>query len=248
MYSIGKLANISHVSIRTLRYYDEIGLLLPTYKNNAGHRFYISEDVSKLHYILTLKDLGFPLETIRQFLFNHEFDLQSVLRIRKKIIQEEQKNLKKVETSIETLLTILESGENTDWDSIFETLSTFSTDKSLIRELWAKYFSEEEQQVLNKFSEPGGNSEEEKSWEKLTSEVRANLNKDPSSPIAQELAKRWVELVDKTYEGNDELALKVWDLNKSREPHLRFFPFEQEIIIFIEKAIEHYFLQKESSR
>lgn len=246
MYSIGKLAKMSHASIRTLRYYDEIGLLLPTHKNEAGHRFYSDEDISKLHYILMLKDLGFALETIQQFLSNREFDLHSVLSMRKKMIRAEQENLKKMETAINTLLTIVETEEDTNWETIFNTFSTFPADKSLLRELWAKHFTEDEQLVLNKFSGPGDHSEEEKLWSDLTQDVRASLHKDPQSPDAQRLAKRWMDLVDRVYEGNAELAHKVWELNKKREPHLRFFVFEQEIITFIDQAIRHYFEAKEA--
>lgn len=241
MYSIGKLANISHISVRTLRYYDEIGLLLPTKKNDAGHRFYTDEDISKLHYILMLKDLGFSLDAIHQLLSNREFDLQGVLEMRKKVIQTEQANLRKMEKSINTLLLILETEETMDWDTVFITFSTFPADKSLLKELWAKYFSEEEQLILNRFPDQGENSEAEKLWDELIQEVRANLTQDPKSPIGQELAKRWMTLVNKMYKGNDELAQKVWNLNKNREPHLRFFQFEQEIITFIDQATQHYF-------
>lgn len=248
MYSIGKLATISHISVRALRYYDEIGLLPPTIKNEAGHRFYTDEDISKLHYILMLKDLRFPLETIHQFLSNREFDIQNVLAMRKKMIQAEQQQLSKMEASIDTLLAITETKESTDWESIFETFSTFPVDKSPLRELWEKYFSEDEQRVLNKFSHSGEDVEAENPWTALTEDVRANLCQDPQSPIAQELAKRWMDLVNDIYEENLDLAQKVWDLNKTREPHLRFFQFEQEMIDFIDQATQHYYATERSKR
>lgn len=246
MYSIGKLAKMSHVSIRTLRYYDEIGLLLPKHRNDAGHRFYSDEDISKLHYILMLKDLGFSLETIMQVLSNREFDLYGVLSMRKKMILAEQEELKKMEAAVNTLLTIVETQEVTDWETIFNTFNTFPAAESLLKVLWEKHFTEEEQRILNGFSSPGENREGEKIWIDLAQEVRENLHKGPTSPEAQSLAKRWMELVDEMYQGNSELAQKVWDLNKEREPHLRFFTFEQEIITFIDQAIRYYFEAKES--
>lgn len=246
MYSIGKLAKMSHVSIRTLRYYNEIGLLLPAHRNEAGHRFYSDEDISKLHYILMLKDLGFPLETIMQFLSNREFDLYGVLSMRKKMILAEQEELKKRESAVNTLLAIVETQEVTDWETIFNTFNAFPADESLLKVLWEKHFTEEEQRILNGFSSPEENREGEKIWLDLAQEVRENLHKGPTSPEAQSLAKRWMELVDEMYQGNAELAQKVWKLNKEREPHLRFFIFEQEIITFIDQAIRHYFEARES--
>lgn len=248
MYSIGKLAKMSHISIRTLHYYDEIGLLLPTHKNDAGHRFYSDKDISKLHYILMLKDLGFPLETILQFLSDREFDIQSVLSMRKKMILAEKESLREMEKSIDTLLTIVETETNTDWETLFKTFSTFPADKSLVKVLWEKYFTEEEQQILNRFSSPEEDREGEKTWLSLAQEVRQNLHKGPDSTEARSLAKRWMALVDEMYQGNAELAQKVWDMNKEREPHMRFFMFDQEIITFIDQAIRHYFDDQEANQ
>ncbi|QTD40107.1 MerR family DNA-binding transcriptional regulator [Sporosarcina sp. Te-1] len=58
MYTIGELADISNVSVRTLRYFDEIGLLPPAQKNAAGHRY---GDISMPHY-----NIGFLLEMLME--------------------------------------------------------------------------------------------------------------------------------------------------------------------------------------
>lgn len=248
MYSIGKVAKLSHVSIRTLRYYDEIDLLPPTSKNVAGHRYYSDTDISKLHHILLLKDLGFSLETIHELLSKREFDLQSVLVMRKRVIQAEQLQLSKMESSINTLLILLETNEITDWESVFDTFTTFPTNKSPLRELWETYFSEDEQKILNKFSNSEENRQAENEWAELIEDVRSNLYQDPKSPVGQKLAKRWMDMVKKIYEENLDLAQKVWDLNKEREPHLRFFQFEQEIINFIDQATRYYYESGASMR
>lgn len=246
MYAIGKLAEISHVSVRTLRYYDEIGLLLPSAKNAAGHRFYSDEEVSKLHHILMLRDLGFPLETIHQFLVDREFDLTSVLKMRQQLIQAEQVNLRKMESSIAALLNIAETEETPDWSTVFTTFTNFPADRNEMKDFWAHYFSEEEQRIVNKFPVYGEKSGDEEQWDTLTREVRANLNCDPTSPKAQKLAHRWMALVDRMYEGNSELAQKVWQLNKTKAPHQQFFRYEPELIAFIEQAVQHYFIRLES--
>ncbi|EGA91423.1 transcriptional regulator, MerR family protein [Planococcus donghaensis MPA1U2] len=248
MYSIGKLAKLSHASVRALRYYDEISLLPPTTKNAARHRYYTDKDISKLHHILLLKDLGFSLETIQELLSTREFDLQSVLGMRKKMIQTEQQQLSKMEASINTLLVLLETNELTNWENVFETFTTFPTDKSPLQELWTAYFSEDEQRILNKFATSEENRQAENEWTELIEDVRSNLYQDPKSPVGQKLAKRWMDKVEKAYDENLDLAQKVWDLNKKREPHLRFFQFEQEIINFIDQATRYYYESGASKR
>lgn len=248
MYSIGKLAKLSHVSVRALRYYDEIGLLPPTTKNASGHRYYTDTDISKLHHILLLKDLGFSLETVHELLLKREFDLHSVLSMRKKMIQAEQQQLIDMESCIDTLLVLLETNTLTSWESVFEVFSAFPTAKNPLRELWEKYFSEDEQRISTKFSTAEENRQAENEWVVLIEDVRANLYQDPKSPASQELAKRWMDNVEKMYEKNLDLAQKVWDLNKKREPHLRFFQFEQEIINFIDQATSYYYEEEASKR
>lgn len=247
MYAIGKLAEISQVSVRTLRYYHEIGLLLPSEKNAAGHRFYSNNQVAKLQHILMLRDLGFSLCTIHQFLISREFDLSRVLKMRKKIIQEELRQLRKTEESIDALIDIAETETHMEWETIFSSFTSRSSKQQLLKESWTKYFSEEEQQIVDSFPIFGEKSSDDPHWEALVQKVRANLDQDPASSIAQDLAKEWLELVDRMYQGNSKLANKVWELNKVKKPHQRVFVYEPELILFIEQAIERYNQQAETS-
>ena len=65
MIRIGDFSRISLVSIKTLRYYDEVGLLHPAKVDDfTGYRYYSFDRLSRLHRILALKDLGFSLEQI----------------------------------------------------------------------------------------------------------------------------------------------------------------------------------------
>ena len=65
MLKIGDFSSLSQVSIKTLRYYDERGLLSPAHVDpQTGYRYYSASQLSRLHRILALKDLGFSLEQI----------------------------------------------------------------------------------------------------------------------------------------------------------------------------------------
>jgi DNA-binding transcriptional MerR regulator len=69
MLKIGEFARIGQVSIVTLRHYDQCGLLKPSALDpNTGYRYYSLDQLSRLHRIVALKDLGFPLEQIAQLL------------------------------------------------------------------------------------------------------------------------------------------------------------------------------------
>lgn len=63
-YTINKIARLAGVTLRTLRYYDKIGLLTPSARTDAGYRLYSDEDVERLQQILFFRELDFPLAKI----------------------------------------------------------------------------------------------------------------------------------------------------------------------------------------
>jgi DNA-binding transcriptional MerR regulator len=65
---VGALARRTGISVRTLHYYEEIGLLVPSYRTDAGHRLYSANDVVRLQQIKSLRVLGFTLDEVRECL------------------------------------------------------------------------------------------------------------------------------------------------------------------------------------
>lgn len=90
-YGIRELSQLAGVSARTLRYYDEIGLLKPLYISEAGYRFYGENEVNLLQQILFYRERGFDLKRIRQILYETEFNLLDALEEHLKEL-EQQKN------------------------------------------------------------------------------------------------------------------------------------------------------------
>ncbi len=73
-YSISQLAKLAGVSSRTLRYYEEIGLLLPREKGENGYRYYSSQQVDKLQQIMFYRSFDMELEDIKQIVNSDSFD------------------------------------------------------------------------------------------------------------------------------------------------------------------------------
>src|SRR6188508_2526704 len=78
--SIGELAKLAGVSIRTLHHYDEVGLLSPLQRSKAGYRRYGPPEVERLHQILVYRDLGFDLARIASILDDSAVDAMAQLR------------------------------------------------------------------------------------------------------------------------------------------------------------------------
>lgn len=73
-WTIGELARYAGLTVRTLHYYDRIGLLVPSARSSGSHRRYASADVSRLYRILAFRSLGFPLSAVSQLLDAHDGD------------------------------------------------------------------------------------------------------------------------------------------------------------------------------
>ena len=68
-YCIGELSTLCNIPQKTLRYYDEIGLFTPDYRDDSTHyRYYSKSQIVNLMIIKTLKQMGFPLKDIRQII------------------------------------------------------------------------------------------------------------------------------------------------------------------------------------
>ncbi len=79
MMTVHKVSRLAGVSIRTLQYYDKIGLLHPTGYTDAGYRLYDDADLERLQHILLFRELEFPLKDIRAIMNSPHFDRSRVL-------------------------------------------------------------------------------------------------------------------------------------------------------------------------
>lgn len=107
MLKIGEFSTLARVSIKALRYYDELGLLRPVHVESvSGYRYYSAEQLPRLYRIIALKDLGFPLESIAQALERgvSATELRGMLMLRRAeqqlLVQEEQERLARLEASL----------------------------------------------------------------------------------------------------------------------------------------------------
>ena len=108
MYKISEVARISGVSVRMLHHYDNIGLLIPSDKNDKNYRLYSDEDVKKLYQILIFKELEFSLKEIKNILDDENFDREKALRLQRELIVEKRKRMDNILNSIDEVIDNLE--------------------------------------------------------------------------------------------------------------------------------------------
>ncbi len=92
-YTVQKLSKLAGISTRTLRYYDEIGILKPARINSSGYRIYSQKEIDRLQQILFYKELGVDLESIKSMLLSPDFNNTSALKEHREKLLTKRKQL-----------------------------------------------------------------------------------------------------------------------------------------------------------
>ncbi|MBI2947673.1 MAG: MerR family transcriptional regulator, partial [Verrucomicrobia bacterium] len=99
-YTVKKVAAMSGVSVRTLHFYDEVGLLKPAYLGANGYRYYEEPQLLTLQQVLFYRKLGFELKQIKKILSRPDFDKVTALESHRKVLR---KNLADTRRLIQTI-------------------------------------------------------------------------------------------------------------------------------------------------
>lgn len=122
LFSIGEIARLFNINIRTLRYYDEIGLMKPEVTNpETGYRYYSTKQFDRLNTIKYLRALDMPLAKIQEFFENRDAEkMVDILHEHKRVIGRQRQLLEMIEKKIESRLSQIEDALRTECGHIEE--------------------------------------------------------------------------------------------------------------------------------
>ena len=136
MKTIRQVAELSGVSVRTLHYYDEIGLLAPAAVTGAGYRLYDAAALARLQQILFFRELDFPLADIRRILDDPAFDRRKAMAGHRALLQLKLERLQRLIGLVDGIL----DGNITDSATKGETKVDFEAfDQTAVREARSRY-------------------------------------------------------------------------------------------------------------
>ena len=129
---IKEFAELTGVSVRTLHYYDEIGLLKPAYTDEGtGYRFYDEKSLLKMQEILFYRELDFPLKSISDILSSPDYNKEKVLAEQKKLLTLKKERLEKLISAIDSSVkgkNIMKAFDNSEFEKY----------KDEVKERWGK--------------------------------------------------------------------------------------------------------------
>lgn len=137
-YSVKQLAKIAGVSIRTLHYYDEIGLLKPASTKKNRYRNYGEKELLKLQQILFFRELEFSLKRIKQIMQSPGFDSLSALEDQQKLLEAKKQRIKILISTILETIKSLKGGEFMNANDTFSAFTdpTYQQYKDEVEKRW----------------------------------------------------------------------------------------------------------------
>ncbi|KAM3093285.1 MerR family transcriptional regulator [Phormidesmis sp. 146-35] len=189
---VGDLAKQTGVSVRTLHYYDEIGLLSPSHRTETGYRLYDEADIIRLQQIVSLRQVGFSLEDIRSCLDQPDSSLDHIIQLHLTRLREQIDLSHRLLTRLEAIAQTLNSAESVSVTTLIQTIEAIS--------MLEKYYTPEQLETLKQRQELVGEErirQVELEWQELLEQVRNEMEKgtDPTSESVLRLARQSLALI-----------------------------------------------------
>src|SRR5215471_14672242 len=187
---VGELARRTGLTVRTLHHYDEIGLLKPSLHTAAGHRLYTAADVARLQQVLSLRQLGFSLEQVRDCLDRPDFSPLEVIRRHVARLREQIELQRRLCDGLEALASCFQSAGEVSAEKFLEAIEVMT--------MIENYYTPEQLEYFRKRIEEAGGAGQDMArqgqadWAELMAQYTAEMQKgtDPADPRVQALEKR----------------------------------------------------------
>ncbi|MBG9617001.1 MerR family transcriptional regulator [Bacillus cereus] len=242
-YSIGEFSKRTGTSIRTLQYYDEIGLLKPGKNVSSGHRVYKGKDILELQKIVSLKVLGYSLEEIRVMLKmpSLNVNLKETLEQQRKAFEEKRRHIEVSIKALERTMVCLEEDEELDSDILMSLINSIQKENE--QRLWLEgYVSKDFADGLYNKSEEEGIALD-KEFVRLAKEVKRLFGRQIEDSEVQKLADEHMKATLK-YVG-EETMYSLGKLENVEEQYNNMMPspYTEEEEAWLNEAMEYYMIR-----
>ena len=247
-YTVKKLSELSGVTIRTLHFYEEIGILKPAYHGSNGYRYYEEKELLQLQQILFFKELGFSLKQIQKVLGRDDFDQLSALYTHRKSLNTEWEKIGLLLKTIDKTIKHLKGKKKMKDKEIFDGFNITLVKKAKGGE---SYFAAEE--IVGKsVKNPTKNIQD---VEKRGKEFYENITKtahaifrdlvhciekglDPASDEVQKIIKKHHTLTEQTHVTTQEVYKALAQMYQEHpEFRKQLDPFHSNLATFMADAM-----------
>ena len=247
-YTVKKLSELSGVTIRTLHFYEEIGILKPAYHGSNGYRYYEEKELLQLQQILFFKELGFSLKQIQKVLGRDDFDQLSALYTHRKSLNTEWEKIGLLLKTIDKTIKHLKGKKKMKDKEIFDGFNITLVKKAKGGE---SYFAAEE--IVGKsVKNPTKNIQDvekrgKEFYENITKTAHAIFKNlvhciekglDPASDEVQKIIKKHHTLTEQTHVTTQEVYKALAQMYQEHpEFRKQLDPFHSNLATFMADAM-----------
>jgi DNA-binding transcriptional MerR regulator len=230
---VGELARQAGISVRALRHYHEIGLLVPSLRTPSGHRLYTRRNVIRLQQIMSLRKLGFSLEEIGQCLKGRRFSPRRVIGLHIAHLRKQMERQRRLCARLEALEKRFRSSKEIPVGEFIEIIKEMA--------MIERYFSQDQLRQLEERRRtiPAERIRAvEQEWPELIEQVRAEMAKgtDPTSKPVRALAERWMSLVAEFSGGDAGIEKSLGTMYRKEPGTAARYGLDREIFEYIKTA------------
>ena len=203
---IGQLAGATGMTVRTLHHYDEIGLLRPSERTEAGYRLYSDADVQRLFRIRALRRLGLGLDEVSAALDGGGGSLRAVVGAQLERVERDIALQEELRDRLRQVLEAVDRGAEPSREQILNAIEVMTMIES--------YYTPDQLAALDERRRqlgPDGIERAQREWAELIEAVESEraAGTDPGDPRVQELARRWEGLIEQFTGGDPEIRASL---------------------------------------
>ncbi len=226
--TVGAVAALTGVSVRTLHHYDHIGLVVPSVRTPAGYRGYTDADIERLHVVLVYRAVGLQLEDIRALLDDGGADALEHLRRQHRLLLEQADRLQHTIKAVEELMSAHRSGIQLTAEEQIEIFGTtaFSEEYAAeAEERWGETDAWKQSQRGPRGSPNRTGSTSRPKDDALLAGARAakRAGVEPGSAEADELAARHRASIERYYDCGGEMHRSLVEMYLADERFTRYY-------------------------
>lgn len=235
---VGELARRTGLTVRTLHHYDRIGLLKPSQHTEAGYRLYTPADVARLQQVVSLRQLGFSLEEIRDCLHRRTYLPMEVVRLHIARLRAQMELQRGLCERLEALAAHYQAAEKIPTEDLLRTIRGMTMIES--------YYTPEQLEYLAKRREEVGEERMRQAphdWAALSADIAAAVERgaDPTGPEGIALARRQNALIEE-FTGGDagirESLTRLWNERGEQLAAQHHQEYDPRAVEFMAKAME----------
>lgn len=242
MFTVKQLSSLAGVTPRTLRHYDQIGLLKPSSIGENSYRYYGEQEALRLQQILFYRELGLPLADIKRIMGRHDFDVLAALESHKTEISKRIARLEHLVRTVDDTISYLKGQKLMDNKQIFAGF-TPEEEERYTREAEQMYDPETVRESSRRWKAYGADKQKAILAEgrEIYVGMVAAMPRGADSPEAQALVERWRAHMDYFWTPNLEQLLGLAD-GYVEDPRFRatFDAIDPKLAEFIREAVTVY--------